>query len=340
MTVKFVTFAGGNSLCFSDARPCPDIRTSPNSTPAMNKLSTILLICFALFLTAKAKPYNVDNLPLSRNTATPAYVCNPDGILTPGTVDSLNLVLYDLEKAKGVKTLVIVVNEIEGGDAYSLAVGVGNKYGVGSRQNTGLVIVLSVLDRSYFIATGEGLESHLPDAICKRVENRVMVPLLKQGEWNEAMLRTATTLAGILEGDEELKAEYGDDPDEAILYIIGIIFIVGILLFFIALASSIYIKEHRCPHCHKIKLQKTGERHFKQGKERITETSYLCKACGKSTVRQHREDNSDHFGNGLGGGIFLGGGLGGGRSSGGGFGGGFGSFGGGSFGGGGAGSKF
>lgn len=306
----------------------------------MNKLSTILLMCFAFFLTGKAKPYNVDNLPLSRNTATPVYVCNPDGILTPETVDSLNLVLYELEKAKGVKTLVIVVNEIEGGDAYSLAVGVGNKYGVGSRQNTGLVIVLAVLDRSYFIATGEGLEATLPDAICKRVENRVMVPLLKQSKWNEAMLRTTTTLADILEGNEELTAEYSGTTDDDLFRLIGIILISGIAIFFILLASMAYINEHRCPHCRKIKLQKTGERHFKQGKVRITETSYICKACGKGTVRQHREDNSDHFDSGLGGGIFLGGGHLGGRGRGGGFGGGFGSFGGGSFGGGGAGGRF
>lgn len=306
----------------------------------MNKLSTILLICFAFFLTAKAKPYNIDNLPLNRNAAAPTYICNPDDILTRGTVDSLNLVLYELEKAKGVKTLVIVVNEIEGGDAYSLAVGVGNKYGVGSRQNTGLVIVLSVLDRSYFIATGEGLEASLPDATCKRVENRVMVPLLKQSKWNEAMLRTTTALAEILEGNEELTAEYGDTNDDVPFRLIGIILIGGIVIFFILLASATYIDEHRCPHCRKIKLQKTGERHFKQGKERVTVISYLCKACGKSTVRQHREDNSDHFNSGLGGGIFPGGGLGGDRGGGGGFGGGFGSFGGGSFGGGGAGGKF
>ncbi len=306
----------------------------------MNKLSTLVLICFAFFLTVQAKPYNVDNLPLKKSTTAPEYVCNPDGILSPETVDSLNHILFGLEKMKGVKTLVIVVDEIEGGDAYQLAVGVGNKYGVGSRQNTGLVIVLSVSDRSYFIATGEGLESYLPDAICKRVENRVMVPLLKQGQWNAAMLRTTATLAGILEGNEELVAEYNQPTDETSFIVIGIVFIGGIFLFFVLLTVSSYKNEHRCPHCRKIKLQKTGERHFRKGEQHITETTYVCKACGNTTVRQRQENDSDHLGGGVGGGIFLGGSRWGGRGGGSGFGGGFGSFGGGSFGGGGAGGKF
>lgn len=317
------------------------IPISQNFTPTMKKFITILLICFAFFLYAKAKPYNVDNLPLARNASAPVYICNPDGILNTATVDSLNLILYNLEKAKGVKTLVIVVNEIEGGDAYDLAVGVGNKYGVGTRQNTGLVIVLSVLDRSYFIATGEGLEGYLPDAICKRVENRVMVPLLKQGKWDAAILRTTETLAGILEGNEELVAEYGHNADDGPYLIVGAVLVGGLILFILFLIVASYRETHFCPHCHKLKLRQTGQRIIEKKSETVTETTYICQNCGQTTVKQRHEDK-DNFGSGPGGGgIFLGGGLFGGRGSGRGFGGGgFGSFGGGSFGGGGAGGRF
>ena len=298
-----------------------------------------LLIFTMLHFVAMAKPYNPDNLPVDLHPQSPSYTCNPDNILSPATVDSLNTMLYALEKAKGVKTLVIVVADIEGDDPYEFSIGVGNKYGVGSKQNTGLIVTLATEDRCYYILTGEGLEKHLPDAICKRVENRVMVPLLKQGDWNGAMTATVSALKGILEGDEELVREYTNstDEDSTIILIAAIMLIVGTFMLF----AHVTRQEKKCPHCGKYKLKVISNKTFtdKQG-IRHTNTILLCQNCGKQVNREKKEDTND---TGIGGGPFIGGiPMGGGyRRTGGGFGGGgFGSFGGGSFGGGGAGGRF
>lgn len=295
-----------------------------------------------LHIIAMAKPYNPDNLPVDLNPKSPSYTCNPDNVLNPATVDSLNRMLYSLEKAKGVKTLVIVVKDIDGDDAYDFSIGVGNKYGVGSKQNTGLIVTLATEDRCYYILTGEGLEKHLPDAICKRVENRVMVPRLKQGDWDGAMIATTAALKGILEGDEELVREYNEESDDeaAIVLIVSLLLIVGGFLLF----AQIFARQaKKCPNCGKYKLKvisnkiyidRTGIRH--------TNTILICQNCGKQVNRDQKDDPNDH---GIGGGPFIGGiPMGGGRYRGGGGsfggGGGFGSFGGGSFGGGGAGGRF
>ncbi len=299
-----------------------------------------LLIFTMLHFVAMAKPYNPDNLPVDLHPQSPSYTCNPDNILSPATVDSLNTMLYALEKAKGVKTLVIVVADIEGDDPYEFSIGVGNKYGVGSKQNTGLIVTLATEDRCYYILTGEGLEKHLPDAICKRVENRVMVPRLKKGDWNGAMTATVHALKGILEGNEELVNEYsgeGDDEAAMVLIITMLVIVGGFLLF----AQVVARQAKKCPNCGKYKLKIISNKTFtdKQG-IRHTNTILLCQNCGKQVNREKKEDAND---TGIGGGPFIGGiPMGGGyRRIGGGFGGGgFGSFGGGSFGGGGAGGRF
>ena len=305
----------------------------------MRNFCTFLLLLF-MPLAMLAKSYNPDNLPLDKNATSPVYTCNPDNVLSDVAVDSLNRMLYVLEKTKGVKTLVIVVEDIDGDDAYQFSIGVGNKYGVGSTQNTGLIVTLSTEDRCYYILTGEGLEQYLPDAICKRVENRVMVPLLKKGDWDGAMISTVATLKGILEGEEELVKEYNGEGDSEGLMVFGVslLLIVG---GFILLGKVLSRQARKCPHCGKYKLKviSNNTRKGKNGVRHIT-TILLCENCGKQVTREKTEEPDD---TGIGGGApFVGGmPLGGGRRSSGGFGGGgFGSFGGGSFGGGGAGGRF
>jgi uncharacterized protein len=301
----------------------------------MKRILLFLIVSISTLSAAWATVYSADNLPLTAPAQGITYTCNPDGILTAAAVDSIDSALAQLDRSKGVKALVIVVGETQDGDAYRLAVDVGNQRGVGSKQNTGLVIVLATVDRSYFIATGRGLEEHLPDAICKRVENRVMLPLLREEQWDAAMVQTVKTLCGILEGDEELVAEYNDEEEEPeVWFVVGFILLVAVGMVVIGLMAQ--YQERRCPYCGKHKLQQVSARTYREGFANVTETTWVCPQCGRQVVRRKREDRNNGLGGGMGGGIFLGGMGGGGRSSGGSFG----SFGGGSFGGGGAGGRF
>jgi uncharacterized protein len=289
-----------------------------------------------LFLTAQtlwAVTYTPENLPLTTPASGVTYTCNPDGLLSASAVDSIDTMLSALDRSKGVKALVIVVGEVEGGDAYNLAVGVGNKRGVGTKQNTGLVIVLAVTDRSYFIATGEGLEGYLPDAICKRVENRVMVPLLREEQWDAAMVETVRTLKGLLEENEELVAAYQTDEDDNIAIMMLWVFLICVVIVAFAIWVNAYY-EKRCPRCGKRTLELRDRRVYRDGIYRVTELTYECSHCKNVVVRHVRENQGNNIGGGIGG-MIIGGGMG--RSGGGGS---FGSFGGGSFGGGGAGGRF
>ena len=43
-------------------------------------------------------------------------------------------------------------------------------------------------DRKVFIATGRGVEEKLPDAICKRIVERIIKPNFKAGDYARASL--------------------------------------------------------------------------------------------------------------------------------------------------------
>lgn len=303
----------------------------------MKRMYVILIGVFmGVVLNAMAQKWTPETLPMVHLQDARRYVCNPDNILHTSTVDSIDAWLLALERDKGVETVVVVVKSIEGDDPYDFGMQLGRKYGVGSKtQNTGLIVMLCTEDRSYQILTGFGLEGTIPDAIARRVQNQVMVPHLKKGDWDGAMLATMKALELIIRGDVSITKDDVSDIDPTIL--IGgliIILIAGLMLFASIISASVRV----CPRCGKKTLTIASRTELKKGNAYYQRTRWKCKQCGHEEDEDNRIDHPHSNTGGIPPIIFP---MGGGRSSGG-FGGGFGggSFGGGGFGGGGSGGRF
>lgn len=309
-------------------------------------LSRILLAAMlATALPLVAKEYKVEEVPMVHLQDKTRYVSNPDGILSAEAVSTMDAILRQLEEKTGIETLVVAVEEIEGGDCFEFAYQLGRQNGVGKKEaDNGLVILLVRGERCVQFVTGYGLEGHLPDAICKRIQERTMFPLLREGKWDEGMVAGIQSVNGFLTDYDEWQASETDEESEELLTVfIG--FVVLILLFFL-ICYAVVRAQTKCPQCKKYGLQRSQTRLLsKKNGVKTNEVVYTCKHCGHTVVKREQEedDNYTGFGGGgsLGGPFIFGSGRGG-SFHGGGFGGGFGggSFGGGSFGGGGAGGRF
>ena len=294
-------------------------------------LLILILGCLAL----QAKEYTVKEIPMVHLQDRTRYVSNPDGILSPSAVATMDSILYALEQKTGIQTLVVAVTGIEGGDCFDFAHRLGQETGVGQKErDNGLVILLSTDERCVQFATGYGLEGVLPDAICKRIQSRYMVEHLGKNDWDAGMVAGIRAVNGYLDGSMENIGGEEEEDDTAIMYILAFIF-VCIILFSLIVA----IFGNQCPKCKKRHaLQRVSSHEISRKHGVITsEVTYLCKYCGHRHVTKEQSSDPNFRGPRSGGGtIFMGGG--GFGSGGGGFRGG--SFGGGSFGGGGAGSRF
>ncbi|MCI6822141.1 MAG: TPM domain-containing protein [Bacteroidales bacterium] len=263
------------------------------------------------------------------------FVCNPDGVLSDSAVARADSILYTLYKQQGVQTVVAAVKQLDGDDPYEFGMALARKYGIGNKQSTGLIVILATEDRSYQILTGRGLEGTLPDAMVRRVENRIMVPLLKNKDWDAAIVQTVDALAKVIAGDTSIASD--DEEDEDLGVVLGLMaaVFVGIILLMMLIG---YASIKKCPKCGKRAMQVVR----KQRLNRINSSTWLvsktwkCSKCGHTM--QATEKENDNINGSSGGPVIFGGG---GRGFGGG-GGGFhgGSFGGGSFGGGGSGGRF
>lgn len=307
----------------------------------MKKHYIILTICTIFcILQTWAHPYKVSEIPMVHLQDRTRYVSNPDGILSVQTVNSIDSILYALEQKTGIETLVVAVNEIEGGDCFEFALQLGKQNGVGKKEtNNGLVILLVTQERCIQFVTGYGLEGILPDAICRRIQTQHMNSYFGKADWDTGMLAGIRAVNSYLrnyhDGTENGKRPTGFSASDYYPFIFaGIIFIV-----FFIFAYKNQRRKNRCPHCKKHTLRRTDSRFISNiNGIRKEEVVYTCAHCGYTVVHEEEShDDHDGFGGRGGGPIIFGGGLFG-RGNGGGFNGG--SFGGGDFGGGGSGSKF
>jgi uncharacterized protein len=294
----------------------------------------LFILCLLGCLSIQAKEYTIKEIPMVHLQDRTRYVSNPDNILSAAAVATMDSILFALEQKTGIQTLVVAVTGIEGGDCFDFAYRLGKEMGVGQKErDNGLVILLSTDERCIQFATGYGLEGVLPDAICKRIQNRYMVEHLGKEDWDTGMVEGIRAVNGYLDGSME-NIGSNEEEDMTPLYIFGAFMLGGLGLFGWAVWS-----QNRCPKCKKHQIQRISSNILSRANGFITEeTTYICKNCGHTFTRKSKSSDPNFRGprGGSGPTIFMGGGGFGGR--GGGFSGG--SFGGGSFGGGGAGSRF
>ena len=302
----------------------------------MKRLTLIGLLCFLLSMVTWAQTvYTPDNLPKVHLQDKTRYVTDPDNILTPEAHNHMDQMLYQLEQKTGIQTVVAVVQSIGETECFDFCHQLLNSWGVGQKgKDNGLVILLVTDQRCIQFYTGYGLEGPLPDAICKRIQTRDMIPYLKDGRWSEGMEAGIRATCAHLDGSAPV-----GNPDEEengapspVLLLLGVFGILAVALLIGILAQR---AASRCPQCGQHKLQRSSSILVSNFRGvRTEDVTYICRHCGHKVVRRQQSYDENYRGRGGGSGpvIFGGGGFGG-RFSGG-------SFGGGSGGGGGAGSRF
>lgn len=276
----------------------------PQWPPAMAK-AIILVIALFTFAIGHAKEWTADNIPMVHLEDRNRYVCDPESLMSPADRDTADAYLRRLDTQCGIQSVFVVVNNVKDGDCFRVAEDIGNKYGVGDKKTRrGLVIVLAVDDRKYFIAPGKGLEGDLTDVECDDIARACIVKNMKEDNLDAAVLSTVKALyskfktgKATVDG-EDISSEENNGGDDFPIWFS--ILILALCLWHPILSIILWA------------LAKLGWYHPKP-----------------KAKRKRRRNDDDWFPP-----FFLGGG-GGWGSSGGGFSGG--SFGGGSFGGGGAG---
>ena len=263
-----------------------------------------LRLFFLLILTAAGAACAVNLSSVPKPTG---YVSDLANVLDASDKAALESFCSKVDQQLGAQFAIVTIDTLGDQPIEDFLLELGRKWGVGNKKNEGLLLLLVIKDHKDRIEVGRGLEPYITDGFSGGTL-RDMRPLMRQGNYGEALLEGVRALAGRIAESKNIQFSEAPplpqrpsphDDDGGGFPISSIIFVVIFLLIFF--------------------LSRRG------GGGRGSGTGFWTGLILGSILN-----------NGRGGGWGGGGGFGGGSSGGGGFGG----FGGGDFGGGGASSDW
>lgn len=118
------------------------------------------------------------------------FVNDDTGTVGADTRRKLELLLQELQQKTGAEIAVVVVNSTAPLDDFDYAMAVAEAWKPGRKgEDSGLLVLLAVKDRKLRVLTGYGLEGILPDGLVGEIQDREMIPALRQGNTGQALWR-------------------------------------------------------------------------------------------------------------------------------------------------------
>lgn len=128
------------------------------------------------------------------------WVTDMANVISPASEQQINARLFDLRNATGHEVAVVTVDDVNAASPKAFATALFNHWGIGNKdRNDGLLVLLVVGRRRLEMETGIGMESLLPNDWLVSMQQRVMVPKFKQGDFGGGIE------AGLFEVDRKLR---------------------------------------------------------------------------------------------------------------------------------------
>ncbi len=183
---------------------------------AYTRLLALLAFLLLPAAASRATVWSAATVPVPYLHDYTRHVADPDGVLARADRDSADFYLGRLEQQLGVQSVVVVADSIAGDDCFRMAQDLGNRYGVGTKKDrNGLVVVISLSARKYFIAPGKGLEGVLTDVDCAHIGRYCLGQVMRQEGPGKAVVALSKSLYNKVESGHTGFAPI-DAPEESL----------------------------------------------------------------------------------------------------------------------------
>lgn len=265
------------------------------------KITTLFLLLFVVFAC------HAQQIP-SRPTP-PRLVNDYTNTLSSSQEYYLEQKLRNYNDTTSTQIAVVFVNDLQGTTAADFAYQIGEQWGVGTKENNGIVILVKPKNETkgeVFISVGYGLEQYVPDAMAKRIIENQMIPSFKNNDYFTGVNKAVDSIIKLASGGFSSDSDDEDSAFAALIIIIGMIAMI-IYISLIGKASTT--------------ISSKGD------SSSFWKALFWLSILNNNSNRHRHHDHHDYWGGFSGGSGGFGGGS-------------FGGFGGGSFGGGGAGGSW
>lgn len=196
------------------------------------KISTLFLL---LLVVSFCYAQQIPNRPFP-----PRLVNDFTNTLTISQTNNLEHKLRNYHDTTSTQIAVVFVNDLQGTTAADFAYQIGEKWGVGTKENNGIVILVKPKNETkgeVFISVGYGLEQYIPDALAKRIIENQMIPAFKYNDYYSGVNNAIDSIIKLASGG--FKSDKSTDEDSEVAALIFIIIGMAAMILYISLANKV-----------------------------------------------------------------------------------------------------
>ena len=169
-----------------------------------------LLFCFC-GLMAFAETWTVQSVPNTRLQDAGSHTSNPDGLIDAQSQTEIDRILAQTQNNLTADIFVVALQSTGDVPTKQFATELFNEWHIGHAEKDNGLLILMVEDQGLVtIEPGYGMEGVLPDAICMRIIQKNIVPLMREGKYGEGLLAGVQAVVKVIsdpKAAEEIKAD-------------------------------------------------------------------------------------------------------------------------------------
>ncbi len=184
----------------------------------------VVLLMLPLFVAAKEIP-PVPNPPRLVNDLA--------GILSTDEIQALEQKLTAYDDSTSTQIAVVIEQTLDGDDIFDYSYRLAEAWGIGrGGKNNGILIYIAIGDRKLRIQTGYGAEGFLPDAMSKRIIERIITPNFRQQQYYQGLDQATTAIIQLGNGEyiNEDAGQEGNLPLPVIIIFLILFIVIMIII--------------------------------------------------------------------------------------------------------------
>lgn len=123
------------------------------------------------------------------------------GVVRPGDARAISAIARLLWERAQVAVVVATLPDLGGSPVEDAAIRIAESWGVGGKEDRGILILLAVGDRKARIEVGYGAEGYIPDGLAGEILDQQMIPHFRKGDYSSG-LRAAVERVAVLSARE------------------------------------------------------------------------------------------------------------------------------------------
>ena len=158
------------------------------------QFSSLILLGFILF--GSLQIHGAQRFP----EPTPnKYINDYAGIIDETSAREIINLGYELEQKTGAQAIIVTLTSLDGMPIETYANGLFRAWGIGqAQQDNGLLILLSINERSWRVEVGRGLEGAIPDILSNQVMEELAKPEFVQDNYGIGLAKASSHFSDLI----------------------------------------------------------------------------------------------------------------------------------------------